>query len=84
MEKMKVSAALELAQKEKAAGRSGELLFGGRANTVKPRSPKRVTLTLLHRGKVEIRDLDGNLADDTRTGTVMWFGAPEETTEEAK
>ncbi|MEU0214044.1 hypothetical protein ABZ281_02605 [Streptomyces sp. NPDC006265] len=77
MEKLKVSAALALAQQEKTAGRPGELLFGGRANTVKPRPAKRVTLTLLPRGKVEIRDLDGNLVDDTRTGVTMWFAAPD-------
>lgn len=79
MEKMKLSAALELAQKEKMAGRSGELEFGGRGNTVKPRAPKRVMLTLRPRGVVEIRDLDGNHVDDSRTGVVMWFAAPETT-----
>lgn len=77
MEKMKARAALDLAHSERTAGRSGELLFGGRGNRVKPKEPVLVTLTELPRGKVEIRDKDAVLVDDTRTGVVMWFGAPE-------
>ncbi|WP_405824203.1 hypothetical protein OG705_29120 [Streptomyces sp. NBC_00838] len=76
MEKIKASA--PLAQKERAAGRSGKLEFDGRANTVKPRPWKHITLTLLPREKAENHDLDGNLVDDTCTGVTTWFGAPQQ------
>ncbi|WP_369042302.1 hypothetical protein [Streptomyces sp. Midd1] len=75
MEKMKVSAALELARREKAAGRSEELAFGGRANTVKPRAAKRITLTQHPRGVVKIHEAGGAVLEETRTGSTFWFAA---------
>ncbi|MFD9868525.1 hypothetical protein ACFXI8_27150 [Streptomyces niveus] len=75
MEKIKVSATLT--QKEKAAGRSGELEFGGRANIIQPRPWKHVTLTQLPREKAELHYLDGNLVNDTRTGVATCFGDPQ-------
>ncbi|MGW3860405.1 hypothetical protein ACWEDZ_02830 [Streptomyces sp. NPDC005047] len=77
MDKMTCRDALELAHREKAAGRSGELLFGGRGTRKNPKKdPVLVTVTELPRATVELRNTDGGREDYSRTGVVMWFAAP--------